>query len=214
MRVMEERKSIGRDVLRASALALAAVVVAGLPAEAHHVMGGRTPSTLIEGFLSGLGHPVFGLDHLAFIVAMGLVAGLAGLNLVIPASFIIASAAGVAVHVRGGTLPGAEIMVALSVLIAGAMIAFGRSMQGWIWAALFTVAGFVHGYAFGESIFGAEASPLAAYLLGLVVVQVVIATVVALIARRSSAAATEPRLAGAAIAGIGIAILAGQFLPA
>ena len=76
------------------------------------------------------------------------------------------------------------------------------------------MAGLVHGYAFGESIYGAEASPLAAYLVGLVVVQAVLATAVALIARRSGAAAVEPRLAGAAIAGIGLAILAGQLLPA
>jgi urease accessory protein len=210
---MREWKNIGSRVLRASSLALMLVAVTGLPAEAHHVMGGRTPSTLMEGFLSGLGHPVIGLDHLAFIVAMGVAVGVAGLNLAVPALFIVASAIGVAVHVRGVTLPDAEILVALSVVIAGAMIASGRSLQALVWAALFVLAGLVHGYAFGESIFGAEASPLAAYLLGLVIVQVAVATAVALIARRSGAAATEPRLAGAAIAGIGIAILAGQLLP-
>lgn len=210
---MREWKNIGSLVLRASSLALMLVAVTGLPAEAHHVMGGRTPSTLMEGFLSGLGHPVIGLDHLAFIVAMGVAVGVAGLNLAVPALFIVASAIGVAVHVRGVTLPDAEILVALSVVIAGAMIASGRSLQALVWAALFVLAGLVHGYAFGESIFGAEASPLAAYLLGLDIVQVAVATAVALIARRSGAAATEPRLAGAAIAGIGIAILAGQLLP-
>ena len=210
---MREWKNIGSLVLRASSLALMLVAVTGLPAEAHHVMGGRTPSTLMEGFLSGLGHPVIGLDHLAFIVAMGVAVGVAGLNLAVPALFIVASAIGVAVHVRGVTLPDAEILVALSVVIAGAMIASGRSLQALVWAALFVLAGLVHGYAFGESIFGAEASPLAAYLLGLVIVQAAVATAVALIARRSGAAATEPRLAGAAIAGIGIAILAGQLLP-
>ena len=210
---MGDWKNIGSLVLRASSLALMLVAVTGLPAEAHHVMGGRTPATLMEGFLSGLAHPMIGLDHLAFIVAMGVAVGVAGLNLAVPALFIVASAIGVAVHVRGVTLPDAEILVALSVVIAGAMIASGRSLQALVWAALFVLAGLVHGYAFGESIFGAEASPLAAYLLGLVIVQVAVATAVALIARRSGAAATEPRLAGAAIAGIGIAILAGQLLP-
>jgi urease accessory protein len=190
------------------------VAVTSLPAEAHHMMGGGTPSTFMQGLLSGLGHPVIGLDHLAFIVAVGVAAGVAGLNLAVPALFIVASAIGVALHVRGVTLPVAETLVALSVVIAGAMIAWGRSLQVLVWAALFVVAGLLHGYAFGESIYGAEASPLAAYLLGLVIVQAAIATAVALVARRSAAAATEPRLAGAAIAGIGIAILAGQLLPA
>lgn len=211
---MRGSKTICADLLRASALALMLVAVTGVSAEAHHMMGGRTPSTFMEGLLSGLGHPVIGLDHLAFIVAVGIAVGVAGLSLIVPALFIAASAVGVALHVRGVTLPGGEILVALSVLVVGAAIAAGRSMRASVWTGLFVVAGVIHGYAFGESIFGAEASPLAAYLVGLVIVQAGLATIVALIARRSSAAAVEPRLAGAAIAGIGLAILAGQLLPA
>jgi len=211
---MRGSKTTWDTLFRAPALVLVLSVATAVPAEAHHVMGGRTPSTFLEGLLSGLAHPVIGLDHLAFIVAVGVAVGVAGLNLIIPALFIAASAAGVALHVRGTTLPGGEILVALSVLVAGAAIALGRSMRAWVWTALFVAAGLVHGYAFGESIYGAEASPLVAYLVGLVVVQSVLATVVALIARRSGAAAVEPRLAGAAIAGIGLAILAGQLLPA
>src|SRR5215207_4000945 len=210
---MDQQKNIVGWILRAAALVLLLVTAAGVPAEAHHVMGGRTPSNFVEGFLSGLAHPVIGLDHLAFIVAMGVSCGVARLNIAIPALFIVASGIGVALHVRGVTLPVAELLVALSVVIAGVLIASGRSLQALIWAALFVVAGFVHGYAFGESIFGAEASPLAAYLVGLVIVQVAIVTGVAVLARRSAAAAIQPRLAGAAIAGIGIAILAGQLLP-
>ncbi len=53
---------------------------------AHHVMGGRMPATFAEGLLSGLGHPVIGIDHLAFIVAVGLAVGVAGLSLAMPAA--------------------------------------------------------------------------------------------------------------------------------
>jgi urease accessory protein len=211
--VMHKENNIGGLALRALLLGLTLMVLTGAPAEAHHMMGGRTPSTFMEGLLSGLGHPVIGLDHLAFIIAIGVVVGIADLSLAIPALFILASAVGVAGHVGGLTLPGAELFVALSVLVAGALIALGRAMQASAWAVLFVIGGLLHGYAFGESIYGAEASPLAAYLVGLVIVQAAIATGVALIARRSRAAAVEPRLAGAAIAGIGIAVLAGQFLP-
>ena len=49
---------------------------------------------------------------------------------------------------RGVTLPVVELLVALSVVIAGVLIASGRSLQALIWAALFVVAGFAHGYAF------------------------------------------------------------------
>lgn len=38
---------------------------------AHHPLGGETPVTFMHGLLSGVGHPVIGLDHLAFIVAAG-----------------------------------------------------------------------------------------------------------------------------------------------
>jgi hydrogenase/urease accessory protein HupE len=48
----------------------------------------------------------------------------------------------------------------------------------------------------------------------LVLVQAAIATGVALLARRDGAASLRTRLAGAAIAGVGIAVLAGQVLPA
>src|SRR5262249_29863369 len=42
---------------------------------AHHVMGGKTPSTFVEGLLSGTGHPVIGPDHLAFLLAIGIAVG-------------------------------------------------------------------------------------------------------------------------------------------
>ena len=44
------------------------------PAFAHHPLDGKIPSNLFEGFMSGLGHPVIGLDHLAFVIAVGLIA--------------------------------------------------------------------------------------------------------------------------------------------
>jgi urease accessory protein len=194
-------------------LVLVLGLVAADPAQAHHVMGGRTPETFAQGLLSGLGHPVIGIDHLAFIVAMGLAVGVANLSLAIPLVFVAASALGVMLHVGDLPLPAAEVMVAASVLLAGAAIACGRRLWPAGWLALFAAAGLFHGYAFGESVVGAERAPIAAYLLGLVVVQAALATGVALLVRRASAQAVAPRLAGAAIAGAGFAILAGQLLP-
>ena len=48
------------------------LIAANLPASAHHLMGGKTPTTFTDGILSGLGHPIIGVDHLAFLVAVGL----------------------------------------------------------------------------------------------------------------------------------------------
>ena len=168
-----------------------------------------------KGFFPAWPIPVIGLDHLAFIVAVGVAVGVAGLNLVIPALFIVG--------LRGRRGAARARRCVAGRRNAGCTLGPRRRRDdclgpfhrhAWVWTALFVAAGLIHGYAFGESIYGAEASPLVAYLVGLIVVQSVLATVVALIARRSGAAAVEPRLAGAAIAGIGLAILAGQLLPA
>ena len=84
-------------------------------------------------------------------------------------------------------IPAAEILVALTALLAGILIARGRALPLPAWGALFAVAGFFHGYAFGESIYGAEASPLWAYLVGLVLSQSVLAVGIALAARHMGA---------------------------
>ena len=181
------------------------------PASAHHVMGGGMPSTFGEGFLSGLGHPVIGPDHLAFLIAVGIAVGVGGLNLALPLVFVAASALGVALHVGGMELPGAELIVAASVVAAGFLIARGRDIPLAAWAALFGFAGIAHGYAYGESIFGTEPTPLLAYLFGLVLVQSALSTGIAVLTGRSGAgvSALAPRLAGATIAGIGLMALIG-----
>jgi urease accessory protein len=185
------------------------------PASAHHVMGGKMPSTLLDGLLSGLGHPVISPEHLGILIAVALIVGVGGLSLALPAVFVAAMAAGVALHVGGIGFPATEIMVALSTLLAGFLIARGRAMPPAAWAALFAIAGFFHGYAFGESIYGAEASPLGAYLVGLIVIQSALTIGTALLVRRMDSRFSDlaPRLAGAAVFGIGFATLIGQLIP-
>jgi urease accessory protein len=199
---------------RASLLATPALLIA-TPALAHHVMGGRLPSTFLEGLLSGLGHPVLGPEHLGFLIAVAVVVGACGLSLALPAIFVAAMAAGVSAHVGGFALPAGEIVVALSTVLAGCLIVAGRMLPAAAWGALFAVAGFFHGYVFGESIYGAETTPLAAYLIGLVAVQSALAIGIALLVRLMGArvSAPIPRLAGAAVFGMGFAALLGQLVP-
>jgi urease accessory protein len=200
---------------RTASLAVPAFLLTLAPASAHHVMGGKTPSTFGEGLLSGLGHPVIGPDHLAFLIAVGIAVGAGGLSLALPLVFVAASAIGVALHVAGMNLPGSELIVAASVILAGILLARGRALPLAAWASLFGVAGLAHGYAYGESIFGAEPTPLLAYLFGLVVIQTALSTGVAAITRKRGAevSAMAPRLAGATIAGVGLMALMGQLLP-
>ena len=123
---------------------------------------------------------------------------------------------GVAVHLQGATLPGSEILVALSVIALGVALLRQRQMAAGAALALFAAVGILHGYALGESIYGAERTPLYAYLLGLAVIQSVVVLGAMYFARmmwRRSDDHTPLRLAGAGIAGIGLAILVQQIVP-
>ena len=196
------------------ASSLILLVLGSAPAFAHHLMGGRTPATFADGLLSGLGHPVIGLDHFAAVVAVGCLAAAHRVALAI--GFVLAMMAGVALHLHGTTVPGTEILVALSVIFLGLFMLRNRDVTAVTAFLLFAVVGLIHGYALGESIYGAEPTPLYAYLLGLAVIQGAIALAAVQIARavvRRPAVMSPLRLVGAGIAGIGLAALMQQIIP-
>jgi urease accessory protein len=193
---------------------LLALTLAGLaaatPALAHHPMGGMTPATFTQGLLSGVGHPVIGLDHLAALVGVGLVSSRFARGLTLPAFWIVAMAAGVAFHLASASLPYAEALVALSVVAIGIAATVRTTLPYALIASLFAAGGAVHGYALAESIVGAEATPLTAYLAGLVGVQVALTTGIAYAARyvaKGAPAVPSLRLAGLAVAITGAATL-------
>jgi urease accessory protein len=192
------------------ALALVPVVLAASasPALAHHAMGGQVPDTLATGLLSGLGHPVIGVDHLAFVVAAGVAAAFTGNRLLSPLAFVAATVAGCLLQVAGTALPAAEFVIALSVVAIGAVVLSGRSIGSPALLGLFALAGVFHGWAYGQSIVGAEPTPLLAYLAGFSAVQYGIAVAAGLLAVRlwkaAGPEAVRPRLAGAVVAGIGL----------
>lgn len=164
------------SIPRLSAFVAVATVVLQTPALAHHVMGGQMPQTFMQGLLSGLGHPVIGLDHFAAILGIGILAGIAGRGIVPVLAFSAAVIAGVAVHLGKVDLPSGELLVGLTTLAIGALVLLRQTIRPGLAAALFAIAGLVHGYALGESIVGAEPTPIVAYLAGLFVIQTVIGT--------------------------------------
>jgi urease accessory protein len=205
-----------KSLAAAGSIALAAGLLA-LPAQAHHPLGGKIPANAVEGFLSGLAHPVIGPDHFVFVVAIGLLAALSGRGMLLPAGFVLATLAGTAAHLQSLTLPGAEIGVALTVVIAGAMLAASRQIGWGMLMGLGAIAGFFHGYAYGEAIVGAQMSPLVAYLAGFAVIQMGVALAALGLGRRVLAAATSDRplnlrFAGFVVIGAGAAFLSAQLL--
>lgn len=196
-------------------LAFTAFAALAEPAFAHHLMGGRTPATFSEGILSGLGHPIIGLDHLAAVVAIGCLAAAHQRAATLAIGFVVAMMCGVAIRLQAVALPADGVLVAVSVILLGATMLSRRELPAISAFVLFVLVGLIHGYALGESIYGAERAPFAAYLIGLAIIQSVVAlaavNIAGVLARKD---ALRLRLVGAGIAGIGLAVLIQQIVPA
>ncbi len=194
-------------------------LIIGTPsALAHHPLDGATPSNFFEGFMSGLAHPIIGLDHFAFVIAVGLLAVLPNkLGLIIPFSFCIATAFGTAIHLASIDLPLPELIIAVSVLTIGIALALENAVNLVLIVVVTVIAGIFHGYAYGESIVGAEMTPLTAYLLGFVGIQLVISAIAfylgSLISKKSAKKTSlRLRFCGFIICGIGLTFLSNTLL--
>ena len=190
------------------ALAAAMILTTTSAALAHHPLGGMTPTSFTEGFLSGLGHPVIGFDHLAFVIAVGLIAAFHRNRVLMPAAFVAGTIGGAFLTLAAVTLPLAEIVITGSVIAGGAFAMRGRVTDLRVAGVLAAVAGLFHGWAYGATIIGAEPTPIFAYLAGFGLVQMAIAVGVAAIVHKGwkalDAGAMQPRLAGALVAGVGV----------
>ena len=177
------------------------------PVFAHHPLGGITPDSILHGFLSGIGHPIIGFDHLVFVIAVGFISAMQRYRLVMPAGFVLGTILGTVLSVSMFTLPLAEWVITFSVIFAGIVAMLGYRTTILPATILVSVAGIFHGWAYGEAVIGAETHPLVAYLFGFSVIQILIMLASGQLIRSvwkvSSVDALNPRLAGAMIAGVG-----------
>jgi len=190
-------------------LLVAALALCAASAHAHHVMDYELPATAMDGLLSGLGHPVIGIDHFLFIAGAGVLAARFERGYALPLFFVFASVFTTMVTWLGVDAEFGEWPVAASLVVLGAMmIARSAPPQGVV-GVLFLAAGAIHGNALAEAIVGAEQTPLAAYLAGLAVIQ----CVVALAAWRATVwlAARKPGVPLQKLAGAALSIAGGVF---
>ncbi len=118
------------------------------------------------GFETGLMHPFSGVDHMLAMLAVGLWAAQAGGRYLalVPATFVVAMAAGAGIGAFGGYLPFAEEGIAVSVLLLGLLLAFA-ARGSWQWVVpLIAVCALFHGYAHGTAL--PEFSEPARYFAG------------------------------------------------
>lgn len=145
---------------------------------AHHPLEGQPMETLLHGLLSGVAHPVLGIDHLLFIIAIGMAGALSRRVLIAPLFVIVGVFIGVALSLMGVQLPWTEPAIAISLVIVGASLFGRKALSPKSAAALFTLLGVFHGLAYASVLAGQESvlpAVLIGYLSGLALIQWVIA---------------------------------------
>jgi urease accessory protein len=130
-------------------LLVGAALLAGATPALAHVQQGQA-----EGLLTGVLHPISGLDHVLAMVSVGLWGAQLGAPAVwlLPVTFPMVMAMGGFLGLVGIDLPGVEIGIALSVLLLGLMVALeGRPALA---AAAVLVGAFAvfHGHAHGTEL--------------------------------------------------------------
>lgn len=158
---MRERSRRSPSMARAGA-ALALALAAS--AASAHVQAGQA-----SGFLTGLAHPVSGLDHVLAMVAVGLWGAQLGAPALwlLPVAFPLVMALGGFLGLVGVALPGVELGIALSAVALGAAVAAEARPPLWAAAALVAFFAVFHGHAHGTEL--PEGQSGLAYSLGFVV---------------------------------------------
>ena len=188
------------------------------PAFAHHFMDGVTPTTPWQALLAGFGHPIIELDHLAALIAVGLMAARSGKPAaILPVAWVFGVMEGALLHLWLTNLPPAEPVIAISVIVLGTVASIRKQPKPFVAGCLFAIAGILHGHALAQPMIEAAPGPLGAYLLGVSGIQAVIAIAVALVGRYAWDSGWQlvpigARLAGIAVVSVGVFSLTGNLV--
>jgi urease accessory protein len=144
-------------------IAIAGAVSLSNSAQAHIVRGEAI------GFVSGLKHPVSGLDHICAMIAVGMWGAQLGAPAiwVLPVTFPLIMAIGGFLGLIGVPLPGTELGIALSGVMLGTMVLLEMRPPLYWAAVLVGIFGLYHGHAHGAELPAGENGLL--YSLGFVI---------------------------------------------
>jgi len=196
---------VRRSPASAGWAALLAAALLLLPESAlGHVQTGEA-----RGFLSGLKHPISGLDHVLAMISVGLWGAQLGAPAVwlLPVTFPMMMALGGMAALLGAPLPGVEIGIALSCLLLGAAVSAEARPRLALAALLVGVFAVFHGHAHGAELPRGESGLL--YSMGFVMATGLLhATGIAIgIVHRWAWGRRLLRAAGAAVALAGVVFL-------
>ncbi|WP_162457853.1 HupE/UreJ family protein [Mesorhizobium tianshanense] len=165
----------------------------------------------VHGFFAGLEHPLFGLDHLLAMVAVGMIGARAGGRGValVPQFFVSAMVAGALLGMAGIGLPSLETGIALSLVIFGAMVGLARPLPLATAAALTILFGLFHGNAHGLEI--PDSASSIAYAAGFTLGTSMLHAIGVLSVVKLARWPTTVRTAGVATSLVGMAMAAQAF---
>jgi urease accessory protein len=157
------------------------------------------------GLLAGLAHPLFGLDHLLAMLAVGLWAAqqTGSARWVLPLSFVLSMLVGGLLGFNGVQWPVLEGAISASVLALGLLVAVAARLPMAVASGLCALFALSHGLAHGLELPSA-ASPWA-YTAGFLAATALLHAVgYALVRLLPTAVAPLVRIAGMGTAGVGV----------
>ena len=173
-----------------------------------HVQQGQA-----QGFVTGLLHPVSGLDHVLAMISVGLWGAQLGRPALwlLPVTFPMVMAIGGFLGLVGIRVPGTEIGIALSVLLLGLMVALEAQPKLLAAAVLVGAFAIFHGHAHGTELPPGQSGLM--YSIGFVVSTGCLHVVGILIGvvHKWPLGRVALRVAGAAIALMGLTFLSRTF---
>lgn len=144
-------------MIRRTLLAIGLTVASAAPAFAHL-------DPLEHGsFMAGFSHPLFGLDHILVMVAVGLWAAQMGGRALwgVPTAFVTVMAIGFGLAVAGVPLPFVEPVILASVVTLGLLVATAVRLDAVASATIVAIFALFHGHAHGGELGIAGAMPFA-----------------------------------------------------
>ena len=173
------------------------------PASAH---GG---GDIAGGFAGGFGHPLFGPDHVAAMVAVGLWGAMLGPPAIwlLPTAFPLVMAFGGVLGIVAVPMPRVEVGIAISAIVLGLMVALAVRAPLVVAVAVVSAFAILHGHAHGSELPpGADAI---AFSAGFVIATGLlhVGGIGLGLVTRWPAGRIAVRLIGAAIAGAGVIFL-------
>jgi urease accessory protein len=129
-----------------------------------HIEGGQA-----IGFITGLMHPLSGLDHVLAMIAVGIWGAQLGNPAlwILPVTFPMVMAMGAMMGLLGISLPGIEIGIALSAVLLGTMVVGEIRPKIFVAALLVGFFAIFHGHAHGTELPAGQSGML--YSMGFVI---------------------------------------------